>query len=70
MITKDFLREHFRKHDTLTLYKQNGTPVRFSKQYYLEIEGGHQRFYFKDYDALLAFYNEQKLRLKPATLMG
>ena len=25
-ITKEFLREYFSKHDTLTLYKPDGTP--------------------------------------------
>ena len=25
-ITKEFLQEHFRKHDAITLYKPDGTP--------------------------------------------
>lgn len=31
-VKKEFLVEHFRKHDFITLYKQDGTPVTFSKQ--------------------------------------
>lgn len=70
MITKNFLQEHFRKHDTITLYKKNGTPVTFSKQFYLVLNGGHHRLAFKDYDEFLAFYKKQRLSHKPATIMG
>ena len=31
-ITKEFLQDYFRKHETLTLYKPDGTPVSFTKQ--------------------------------------
>ena len=33
MITKEFLQEHFRKHDAITLYKPDGTPVTIVKVY-------------------------------------
>ena len=65
-ITKEFLQEHFRKHDSITLYKPDGTPITFIKQYELVMEGGHSRFRFKDYDKLMAFYNKQGFCLKPA----
>lgn len=65
-ITKEFLQEHFRKHDSITLYKPDGTPITFIKQYELVMEGGHSRFRFKDYDRLMAFYNKQGFCLKPA----
>ena len=39
-ITKAFLREHFRKHDTLTLYGVDGTPIIFTKQRKYVVEGG------------------------------
>ncbi len=70
MISKDFLQEHFRKHDTLILYKPDGTPITFSRQFYLVLNGGHQHQEFKDYDAFLAFYGKQRLRLTPATIVG
>lgn len=70
MITKDVLQEHFRKHDSITLYKPDGTPVTFRKQYSLVLNGGHQRLEFSDYDAFLAFYEKYQLRLKPVTITG
>ena len=33
MITQKFLQEHFRKHDAITLYKPDGTPVTIVKAY-------------------------------------
>ena len=30
-VKKEFLAEHFRKHDSITLYKPDGTPVTFGK---------------------------------------
>ena len=61
-VTKQFLQEHFRKHDTLTLYKPDGTPVSFHKGYNLVMEGGHCKVEFKDYDELMAFYNKYHLQ--------
>ena len=65
MITREFLKEHFRKHDSITLYKEDGTPVTFSKQYHLVLCGGHRHFVFKNYDELLAFYKKKQLSLTP-----
>ena len=65
MITKEFLKEHFRKHDSITLYKPDGTPVTFSKQYHVVLCGGHRHFVFENYDELLAFYNKKQLSLTP-----
>ena len=64
-ITKAFLQEHFKNHDTLTLYKQDGTPVTFVKQYKYTVTGGHQKFTFKDYDTLEHFYKTRHLSLNP-----
>ena len=36
-VKKEFLVEHFRKHDSITLYKQDGTPVTFSKQHHIRL---------------------------------
>lgn len=65
MITKEFLQEHFRKHDSISLYKPDGIPVTFSKQYDITLRGGGTRFVFKNYDEFLAFYKEKKLSLNP-----
>lgn len=64
-ITKEFLQEHFRKQDSITLYKPDGTPVTFGKQYDITLRGGGTRFVFKKYDELLAFYKKKKLSLTP-----
>lgn len=64
-ITKEFLQEHFRKHDSITLYKADGTPVTFTKGYNLAMNGGHQAFVFKDYERLMGFYLKHHLCLKP-----
>ena len=65
MITQKFLQEHFRKHDSITLFKPDGTPITFSKQYHLVLCGGHRHFVFENYDELLAFYKKKQLSLTP-----
>lgn len=69
-ITKAFLREHFRKHDTLIMYKPDGTPVSFTKQHRVVLIGGGSKFTFKTYDDLMAFYKKQQLCLKPVITIG
>lgn len=64
-ITKEFLQEYFRKHDSITLYKQDGTPVTFGKQYDITLRGGGTRFVFKNYDEFLTFYEKKKLSVNP-----
>ena len=64
-ITKDFLREHFRKHDTLTLYKADGTPVTFAKRHKYVLEGGCHRFTFDTCEGLAEFYLKQGLSMTP-----
>ncbi|MDD2954991.1 MAG: hypothetical protein ACOX1U_00940 [Saccharofermentanales bacterium] len=67
-VKKEFLAEHFRKHDSITLYKQDGTPVTFSKQHHIRLYGGHRDLVFKDYDEFLAFCAKQHLRQKPVPI--
>lgn len=67
-IEKQFLQEHFRKNDTLTLYKPDGTPVTFSKRQQIRLFGGHRDLRFKDYDEFLAFCTEQRLHQKPVPI--
>jgi len=64
-ITKEFLQEYFRKHNSLTLYKADGTPVVITKQYNYAMVGGCHRFQFKDYDNLKLFYKKYRLCLEP-----
>lgn len=61
MITETLLREHFRKHDTITLYKSDGTPVSFSKRGSFVLCGGYSRFTFKTYEELMEFYRKHGL---------
>lgn len=67
-ITKEFLQEYFRKNDTLTLYKSDGTPVTFSKKQHIRLYGGHCELFFKDYDEFLAFCKKQHLCQKPVPI--
>ena len=69
-ITKEFLQEYFRKHDSIPLYKADGTPVTFSKHHNLVVNGGHHRITFKTYDELMDFYKKQHLCLKPVITIG
>lgn len=68
-VTKQFLQEHFRKHDSITLYRADGTPVTFRKQYNIILFGGHHRLTFKDYDAFMEFYHKYHLSLKPVVII-
>ena len=65
MITKEFLQEHFHKHDSITLYKPDGAPVTFRKQYNFVMQGGHSKFTFKDCNDLMEFYRKRHLCLEP-----
>lgn len=64
-VKKEFLAEHFRKHDSITLYKPDGTPVTFGKQCNIILRGGGTRFVFKNYDEFFAFCKEKNLSLNP-----
>lgn len=69
-ISKDFLQEHFRKHDSITLYAPDGAPVTIFKQYKIMLHGGHVEMEFKSYDEFMAFYKKRHLSLKPAVVIG
>ena len=69
-ISRDFLQEHFRKHDSITLYAPDGAPVTISKQYKIMLRGGHTEMEFKSYDEFMAFYKKRHLSLKPAVIYG
>lgn len=61
-IKKDFLRDHFRKHNSITLYKRGGPPSVFTKQYHIKFYGGHRNMVFNEYNECLAFCKKQNLR--------
>lgn len=69
-LTKEFLQEHFRKHDSITLYRKDGTSFTFAKQYKIVLCGGGSKFTFKTYDDLMAFYKKQHLCLEPIITIG
>lgn len=69
-ITKQFLQEHFRKHDSITLYKADGTPVTFAKHHNLVVNGGHSTSTFETYDQLVDFYKKHRLCLKPVIIIN
>lgn len=65
-IKKELLQEHFRKHDSIILYKSDGTPVTFAKQYTITLCGDGTKIVFKNYDEFIGFYKEKHLSLKPS----
>lgn len=62
-ITRELLQEHFRKHNSLTVYKNDGTSVTFEKQYKIAMCGGSCKLTFKTYDEFMSFYNKHGLCL-------
>lgn len=70
-ITQAFLREHFRKHDSLTLYKPDGTPVTFSKVYEpVLIVSQHEAYRFKNNERLAEFCNKHSISTHPIITLG
>ena len=65
-LNQKYLQEHFNKHDTLTLYKPDGTPVTFRKQYEYVLCGGGSTFRFEDFDALKAFFQKHNISQTPS----
>ena len=65
-IKKDFLQNHFRKHDTLTLYKSDGTPVTIVKGYDIIFTASqYERRRFKNVDRLTEFCNRHRISAHP-----
>lgn len=69
-ITKEFLKEHFRQQDTLTLYRDDGSSFTFVKKHRVILVGGYCKLTFKTYDDLITFYKERQLCLKPVINIG
>lgn len=64
-INQKYLQEHFRKHESITLYKPDGTPVTFRKQYKYEVGDGICKYTFKDFDRLSAFFQKHGISMGP-----
>lgn len=65
-LNQKYLQEYFKKHDTLTLYKPDGTPVTFRKQYEYVLCGGGSTFRFEEFDALKAFFQKHNISQAPS----
>ena len=69
-LKKEFFREHFNKHDTLILYKPDGTPVTFSKRAQYVVIGGGMKYTFKDFEQLMTHYKKNNLSTTPVIEVG
>lgn len=63
--TKVYLQNYFYRYDSITLYKQDDTPVTFRKQQEVVLRGGYAKLVFKDFDEFTDFYYKRNLCLKP-----
>ena len=70
-VTKKFLQEHFRKHDSLTLYKPDGTPVTIVKAYDpVLVVSPHESYRFKSHEKLTEFCNKHRISTHPTITIG
>ena len=70
-ITWEFLQEHFRKRDSLTLYKPDGTPITIVKVYEpLLIAGQYEAYRFRSNEKLAEFCNKHKIQARPTITLG
>lgn len=69
-VTKEFLQEHFRKHDSITLYKQDGTPVTIVKVYEpVLIVGQYEAYRFHSNEKLTEFCNTHRITTHPTVTL-
>ena len=64
-INQKYLQEHFRKHESLTLYKPDGTPVTFRKQSEYVLRGGGSTVRFKTFDQMKSFFQKHGITQAP-----
>ena len=70
-VTQKFLQEHFRKRDSLTLYKQDGTPVTIVKVYEpVLVAGQYESYRFRSNEKLAEFCNKHKIQARPTITLG
>lgn len=69
-IKQEFLQEHFRKHDSITLYKQDGTPVTIVKVYEpVLIVGQYEAYQFRSNEKLTEFCNTHRITTRPTVTL-
>lgn len=70
-ITWEFLQEHFRKRDSITLYKPDGTPVTIVKVYEpVLIAGQYETYRFRSNENLAEFCNKHKIQTHSTITLG
>ena len=70
MITQKFLQEYFRKHDSITLYKPDGTPVTIAKVYEpVLIVGQYEAYRFRSNERLTEFCNKHQISTHPTVTL-
>ena len=69
-ITKEFLQEYFCKHDSIILYKPDGTPVTIVKVYEpVLIVGQHEAYRFRSNERLTEFCNKHRISTHPTVTL-
>lgn len=68
-MTQDFLQEYFRKHDALTLYKPDGTPVTICKRYKPVLIDEYRKIIFADCDRLEGFCRRNRINLEQTVII-
>ena len=70
-ITQKFLQEHFRKHDSITLYKPDDSPVTIHKTYEpVLVVSQHEAYRFKSNECLTDFCNKHRITTRPTITLG
>ncbi|GEM_PF-1159328 len=70
-ITREFLQEYFRKHDSLTLYKPDGTPITFIKVYEPVLAvSKYEAYGFRSNENLAEFCNKHGITAHPTITLG
>ena len=64
MITKEYLENHFKFHNKLTIY-QGQIPLTITKAWHLHLNGGHHDYDIVDCEDLADLCSERELTLKP-----
>ena len=65
-ITQKYLQEYFDKHDSITMYKPDGTPITFTKVYEpVLVVSPHESYRFTTHEELTAFCNKHHISTHP-----
>ena len=70
-VKKEFLQEHFRKHNSITLYKPDGTSVTIVKTYEpVLVVSQHEAYRFKSNAGLTEFCNKHRITTRPTVTLA